>query len=638
MSAYEASSRPVSYISHAGNADSEDGDPWAIHEDVPAQSGYSIHHSHPIEASPPEGSSSHSSDGSGKRTSSPQHDTDSLGELPGASSRYGNGHRGTSGLTSADRTPKAGERTAVSGHRIAAGPSSSSSSDPWQPASPRSAQTPPSNLPKRFSNIPTSSSAIRGGFSFSQGPEVARPSSPYDVAKSDVLAQKSTLAHLKNQPGPWDDEQVYVTLRPELEGLIFKYNSYNIVRKRAQPDHSTVKLTGPSAGSTLAHTRAAQAKGRSGADSSSRPSSTDEDYVLAQSKTVVRRYSDFVWMNEILIKRYPFRIVPILPPKRLSIPVAGRHFSSDDGFMERRRRGLQRYLRALAAHSILGRDELVQVFLTEKQPLTEWKHSNSPPATEEEAFTSPPQPSSLLSIPSDLSSKVEQTSNHTNSMVEKWTNFVNLFERICKRLEAQGLDYSRLASQLDSLTSVNQSCFKPESDPEDHSTSLRETSNHVASLNRDFSDLLTVRGKHSSQSTLEELKSQRDLWMAFRDLLARHTALSTDNVPALKQRIAASRTKISTLQSTPIESRSQSYHSDIDKVEASIQADSLQVESLLKRREFIRLYMWQELNWLWKCKTQPIENTWKQWCRDELVGKSAERKAVEECWKDLGGQ
>lgn len=36
---------------------------------------------------------------------------------------------------------------------------------------------------------------------------------------------------------------------------------------------------------------------------------------------VIRRYSDFVWLLDCLHKRYPFRVLPLLPPKR----VAGMH-------------------------------------------------------------------------------------------------------------------------------------------------------------------------------------------------------------------------------------------------------------------------------------------------------------------------
>lgn len=47
---------------------------------------------------------------------------------------------------------------------------------------------------------------------------------------------------------------------------------------------------------------------------------------VRRGSTVVRRYSDFVWLLDCLQKRYPFRRLPLLPPKR----VQGwfNHFSS----------------------------------------------------------------------------------------------------------------------------------------------------------------------------------------------------------------------------------------------------------------------------------------------------------------------
>lgn len=35
-------------------------------------------------------------------------------------------------------------------------------------------------------------------------------------------------------------------------------------------------------------------------------------------KRVVRRYSDFVWLLEFLLKKYPFRVIPGLPPKKFT--------------------------------------------------------------------------------------------------------------------------------------------------------------------------------------------------------------------------------------------------------------------------------------------------------------------------------
>lgn len=38
---------------------------------------------------------------------------------------------------------------------------------------------------------------------------------------------------------------------------------------------------------------------------------------LRRGSTVIRRYSDFVWLLDCLQKRYPFRRLPLLPPKRV---------------------------------------------------------------------------------------------------------------------------------------------------------------------------------------------------------------------------------------------------------------------------------------------------------------------------------
>lgn len=38
---------------------------------------------------------------------------------------------------------------------------------------------------------------------------------------------------------------------------------------------------------------------------------------VRRASSVVRRYSDFVWLLDCLHKRYPFRRLPLLPPKRI---------------------------------------------------------------------------------------------------------------------------------------------------------------------------------------------------------------------------------------------------------------------------------------------------------------------------------
>nr|XP_036578727.1 sorting nexin mvp1 [Colletotrichum truncatum]KAF6786060.1 sorting nexin mvp1 [Colletotrichum truncatum] len=83
---------------------------------------------------------------------------------------------------------------------------------------------------------------------------------------------------------------------------------------------------------------------------------------IRRGSKVIRRYSDFVWLLDCLHKRYPFRVLPLLPPKRVA--VNGNHLSNDGAFIEKRRRGLARFLNALVRHPILSQEQLTIMFLT----------------------------------------------------------------------------------------------------------------------------------------------------------------------------------------------------------------------------------------------------------------------------------
>ncbi len=99
-----------------------------------------------------------------------------------------------------------------------------------------------------------------------------------------------------------------------------------------------------------------------------------------RNSKVVRRYSDFVWLLDCLHKRYPFRQLPLLPPKRVAskhalfpsgmlrrctnYSVNGNHLAADNHFLEKRRRGLARFVNALVRHPVLSQEQLVIMFLT----------------------------------------------------------------------------------------------------------------------------------------------------------------------------------------------------------------------------------------------------------------------------------
>lgn len=102
--------------------------------------------------------------------------------------------------------------------------------------------------------------------------------------------------------------------------------------------------------------------------------------IVKRNSKVTRRYSDFVWLLDCLHKRYPFRQLPLLPPKRVAsksyallsmdlkllktLSVNGNHLAADNHFLEKRRKGLVRFINALVRHPVLSQDQLVAMFLT----------------------------------------------------------------------------------------------------------------------------------------------------------------------------------------------------------------------------------------------------------------------------------
>ncbi|CAH1395473.1 unnamed protein product [Nezara viridula] len=87
------------------------------------------------------------------------------------------------------------------------------------------------------------------------------------------------------------------------------------------------------------------------------------EYVVTSkrfSSHVFRRYNDFVAFYELLLGRFPYRLIPKLPPKK----VVGV-FPSDSNFLENRRKGLCRWLTLVSRHPVICQDTLLSYFLTQ---------------------------------------------------------------------------------------------------------------------------------------------------------------------------------------------------------------------------------------------------------------------------------
>ncbi|KAI8072759.1 hypothetical protein BC940DRAFT_291557 [Gongronella butleri] len=255
--------------------------------------------------------------------------------------------------------------------------------------------------------------------------------------------------------------------------------------------------------------------------------------------SVIRRYSDFHLLWEALLRRYPLRAVPLLPPKQLR--------NTSDAFLENRRRGLVRFMNALVRHPCLHNDELVKKFIRHEDFASWWRQAK--PTCEDEFVRTMPSIDSLrASIPRDLHDRVKRWQARLTPAVHAYDQLIQLVQRWIYREQANANDLVRFSVALCAMNEAERFWPMPQlSDDDDededeeleqapsprqesqartrrdqqhqqHQQSLSDTSQRLGAL-------LDERCVPFMTKVLEQLQYQRDLCLAFQAMLVRRDQL-----------------------------------------------------------------------------------------------------------------
>ncbi|KAI5480508.1 sorting nexin mvp1 [Pseudohyphozyma bogoriensis] len=328
-----------------------------------------------------------------------------------------------------------------------------------------------------------------------------------------------------------------------------------------------------------------------------------------------RRYSDFVWLLDCLTRRYPFRLLPSLPPKRVAI--SGHYLASDDLFLERRRRGLERFMTFLVNHPVMKHDAL---------ELAAWRKS-TPISLDEESVSRILTPSEESQIPSDVEVKLSSLRSRILPLIEHWTKISSLFDRIAHRRQNQGGDLCRLEVAIESGLETERSGWRPvEVEGVEGITQALAVS--VGEMGR------KVEGSSEGllERTVEDVKRHRELYLNLRDLFGRQVTHSHDAVDKLKKRVESNMRKVETVR----EVRKPAFEVELDKLASSIEADQRQIDLLLRRRIFIKWCLWQETLWMFRC-TSLLQKTLKDYVKSEGEFMEVGRKNWESAEARLNG-
>jgi sorting nexin-4 len=206
-----------------------------------------------------------------------------------------------------------------------------------------------------------------------------------------------------------------------------------------------------------------------------------------QNPSSRRRFQDFFFLREHLVKNFPACVVPALPDKHRLEYITGDRFSPE--FMERRRLDLHRFLQRVARHPTLQRSTLVRAFFES----TEWhvhmhQHIAHPPGPE-------PTPGIIDNISDTLLnafSRVRKPDERFLSMrenVDKFEEGLLLSERLWSRVRSRTND---LTSDYHDLAVAVQGLGFLES-------GITDPLNHFSNTLLEFSALL----RHKTQTTTD---------------------------------------------------------------------------------------------------------------------------------------
>ncbi|KAF2453129.1 sorting nexin mvp1 [Lineolata rhizophorae] len=326
-----------------------------------------------------------------------------------------------------------------------------------------------------------------------------------------------------------------------------------------------------------------------------------------RNSKVIRRYSDFVWLLDCLQKRYPFRLLPLLPPKRVAIN--GNYLAADASFVEKRRRGLARFLNALVRHPILSQEQLVIMFLTVPTELAVWRKQASISVQEEFAGKLLP-PGLEDSLPPTLGELFDTVRSGVRRSAEVYINLCTLVERLTKRKEGIAADNLRFATILGTLADATSATYAVDTnDVPLLNDGLQSTAKHLNAAH----GLLEDEARAWDEGVLEDFKKMRDTLVGMRDLFDRRDRLARDNIPQLERRIKSNEGKLASIRARP---ESQQRPGEAEKIEEAIFKDKQSIVAQHARGVFIKECIRDELIFFQQTQYQlsRLHQDWSQEC------------------------
>ncbi|XP_014681641.1 PREDICTED: sorting nexin-8-like [Priapulus caudatus] len=229
--------------------------------------------------------------------------------------------------------------------------------------------------------------------------------------------------------------------------------------------------------------------------------------------TVLRRYNDFLAFHELLLVRFPYRMVPRLPPK---------HFmNSDDAFLEDRRRALKRFVMLVVRHPVLCSDVLTTFFITFNGSDVQYKIKEQYRNIPDEFVTSQLAGRTKELVLGNTQMEYSNAREQIRLLRQAVCRMKDIAQRMAERSARHANDLSMFGNELSSLSSDTSAVSRWACGNIDNLTSLRRSFRHLPKEFSALTEKLNQQAIREEEGVVEKLNLFKDLLSAYKDLCER---------------------------------------------------------------------------------------------------------------------
>ncbi|KAL9956859.1 hypothetical protein ACROYT_G038406 [Oculina patagonica] len=331
--------------------------------------------------------------------------------------------------------------------------------------------------------------------------------------------------------------------------------------------------------------------------------------------TVNRRYNDFVAFHDMLLLRFPYRLIPALPPKKL--------MGASKEFIEARKRALKRFLMLVVRHPVLCEDRIVNFFLTVKGSDIGQKLKDQFKSMPDEFMSSPLASKAKELVPMDTQASFQSS----RLQIQAIHNSVEKLKDIADRMTARALGFSsdmlQFAKELTALSN------------EPHPTTVWASGNDNTwgNLKHGFTGItpyyskLSERGaswfKREDTGAVEYLALFLDLTSSYKDLCERHEkGVLKDHQNSLH--------KMQQIKKRQIAAQAKGQEHAVDQLESKIVEQETDISNM-ENRNFYSLHCLQLETQLIHANMKMLAIILQKMVASQILG----HKEVGEVWNEL---